>query len=319
MTDPLLPAHRKRPLNNTSDQPRKKPNPSILSYFSANPAAATKDDSPSLNENENESENRPSASLTDSSIVPPSSESQPPATKKQPKIPNASEVLKLEMETMGNDWFNTFLVEMEKSYFIKIKSFLLKEWKTNTVYPPANDIYTFTRSCLLKDVKVVILGQDPYHGPGQAHGLCFSVKKGVAPPPSLVNIYKELKNDFPDFNIPSHGCLEGWAKQGVLLLNASLTVRARNANSHSNIGWQQFTDSIIAYLNKNHKGLVFMLWGAYAQKKGQQIDKKKHLVLQSVHPSPLSAHRGFFGCHHFSKANAYLKSQGKKEIDWTAL
>ncbi|XP_032661325.1 uracil-DNA glycosylase isoform X2 [Chelonoidis abingdonii] len=168
-------------------------------------------------------------------------------------------------------------------------------------------------------VKVVILGQDPYHGPSQAHGLCFSVQRPVPPPPSLENIYKELSADIEYFTHPGHGDLTGWAKQGVLLLNAVLTVRAHQPNSHKEKGWEQFTDAVVSWLNNNLDGLVFMLWGAYAQKKGSSIDRKRHHILQTVHPSPLSVHRGFFGCQHFSKTNELLKKSGKKPIDWRAL
>ncbi|XP_068710172.1 uracil-DNA glycosylase-like isoform X2 [Montipora foliosa] len=168
-------------------------------------------------------------------------------------------------------------------------------------------------------IKVVIIGQDPYHGPRQAHGLCFSVPPGVGIPPSLVNIYKELENDIDGFQAPKHGYLTGWAKQGVLLLNACLTVVASKANSHKDKGWEQFTDAVIRWINSNLTGVVFLLWGAYAQKKGSFIDKKKHCVLKAVHPSPLSAHRGFLGCKHFSQANQYLKKVGKKAIDWRSL
>ncbi|XP_076345585.1 uracil-DNA glycosylase-like isoform X3 [Tachypleus tridentatus] len=168
-------------------------------------------------------------------------------------------------------------------------------------------------------VKVVILGQDPYHGQNQAHGLAFSVQEGVARPPSLINIYKELESDIPGFTAPLHGNLTGWARQGVLLLNACLTVRAQHPNSHKDQGWESLTDAVIKWLSCNLSDIVFFLWGSYAQKKGAVIDKKKHLVLNSVHPSPLSASRGFFGCHHFSKANQYLVQKGKKPIDWNYL
>ncbi|XP_045221821.2 uracil-DNA glycosylase isoform X3 [Macaca fascicularis] len=168
-------------------------------------------------------------------------------------------------------------------------------------------------------VKVVILGQDPYHGPNQAHGLCFSVQRPVPPPPSLENIYKELSTDIEDFVHPGHGDLSGWAKQGVLLLNAVLTVRAHQANSHKERGWEQFTDAVVSWLNQNSNGLVFLLWGSYAQKKGSAIDRKRHHVLQTAHPSPLSVYRGFFGCRHFSKTNELLQKSGKKPIDWKEL
>ncbi|KAE8634233.1 hypothetical protein XENTR_v10002236 [Xenopus tropicalis] len=222
-------------------------------------------------------------------------------------------------EGLGQSWKQALLAEFAKPYFVKLSNFVAEERKKYTVYPPPEEVFTWTQMVDIKDVKVVILGQDPYHGPNQAHGLCFSVKKPVPPPPSLVNMYKELETDIEGFSHPGHGDLTGWAKQGVLLLNAVLTVRAHNANSHKDCGWEQFTDSVVSWLNKNMHGLVFMLWGAYAQKKGSNIDRKRHLVLQTVHPSPLSAHRGFFGCCHFSKTNAYLQGLGKKPIDWKAL
>uniref|UniRef100_A0A8D2L0K5 Uracil-DNA glycosylase n=2 Tax=Varanus komodoensis TaxID=61221 RepID=A0A8D2L0K5_VARKO len=198
-------------------------------------------------------------------------------------------------------------------------SFLAQERKHYTIYPPAHQVYTWTQMCDIRDVKVVILGQDPYHGPGQAHGLCFSVHRPMHPPPSLDNIFKELSTDIEGFTHPGHGDLTGWAKQGVLLLNAVLTVRGYKANSHKERGWEEFTDAVVGWLNSNLDGLVFMLWGAYAQKKGSCIDRKRHHVLQTVHPSPLSVHRGFFGCRHFSRTNELLKKSGKTPIDWNAL
>jgi len=188
-----------------------------------------------------------------------------------------------------------------------------------TVYPPQNNVWEWTKQTPIKDVKVVILGQDPYHGPRQAHGLCFSVQKGVPPPPSLINIYKELKSDIPGFEIPNHGDLTGWAKQGVLLLNAVLTVDAGNANSHKDKGWEKVTDAVISWISKNLNDVVFLLWGNYAQKKASVVDKKKHHLLQSVHPSPLSAHRGFLGCKHFSKCNELLEKNGKEPVNWADL
>ncbi|KAG7480863.1 hypothetical protein MATL_G00060800 [Megalops atlanticus] len=219
----------------------------------------------------------------------------------------------------GESWRKALSSEFGKPYFKQLMSFVSGERNHHTVYPPAHQVFTWTQMCAIKDVKVVILGQDPYHGPNQAHGLCFSVQRPVPPPPSLVNMYKELSTDIEGFQPPGHGDLTGWAKQGVLLLNAVLTVRAHQANSHKDKGWEVFTDSVVQWLNGNLKGLVFMLWGSYAQKKGISIDRKRHHVLQTVHPSPLSAHRGFFGCKHFSKTNELLKKSGKKPIDWTAL
>ncbi|XP_068095542.1 uracil-DNA glycosylase isoform X2 [Hyperolius riggenbachi] len=222
-------------------------------------------------------------------------------------------------EGFGESWKQELVAEFTKPYFIKLSNFTSEERKRYTVYPPPHQVFTWTQMCGIRDVKVVILGQDPYHGPNQAHGLCFSVQKPVPPPPSLENMYKELQSDIEGFEHPGHGDLTGWAKQGVLLLNAVLTVRAHNANSHKDRGWEQFTDAVVSWLTKNLDGLVFMLWGAYAQKKGSSIDRKRHHVLQTVHPSPLSAHRGFFGCQHFSKTNAYLQSMGKGPIDWKKL
>ena len=184
------------------------------------------------------------------------------------------------------------------------------------VYPPQSEIFSAFSLTEFEAVKVVILGQDPYHGPNQAHGLAFSVKPPVAPPPSLVNIYKELAQDIPNFQIPHHGYLVDWAKQGVLLLNTVLTVEQGQAHSHANFGWETFTDKVIEQLNLHRENLVFLLWGSHAQKKGQFIDQNRHFVLRAPHPSPLSAHRGFFGCHHFSQANHYLESKGLSPIQW---
>ncbi|XP_043094960.1 uracil DNA glycosylase a isoform X1 [Puntigrus tetrazona] len=224
-----------------------------------------------------------------------------------------------EPNRIGESWREALNAEFGKPYFKSLMSFVAAERQKHTVYPPENEVFTWTQTCDIKDVKVVILGQDPYHGPNQAHGLCFSVQRPVPPPPSLLNIFKELASDVEGFEQPGHGDLTGWAKQGVLLLNAVLTVRAHQANSHKDKGWETFTDAVIHWLSTNTQGLVFILWGSYAQKKGAAIDKKRHHVLQTVHPSPLSAHRGFFGCKHFSKTNELLKKSGKKPIDWKAL
>jgi len=213
-------------------------------------------------------------------------------------------------------WKAHLLPEFSKPYMEELKTFLRREAAAKKViFPRGAEYFAALNHTPFEQVKVVILGQDPYHGPDQAHGLCFSVKPGVDIPPSLKNIYKELKSDL-GIEQPHHGYLEAWAKQGVLLLNATLTVEAGRAGSHQKKGWEQFTDSVIDVLNREREGLVFVLWGSYAQKKGEFIDRKKHLVLQGPHPSPLSAHRGFFGCKHFSKINEYLKSRGAEPIDW---
>ncbi|XP_051888209.1 uracil DNA glycosylase a [Pristis pectinata] len=220
---------------------------------------------------------------------------------------------------LGESWKKELLAEFSKPYFIRLMGFVAAERKHYIVYPPPQQVFTWSEMCDIRDVKVVILGQDPYHGPNQAHGLCFSVKRPVLPPPSLENMYKELESDIEGFKRPAHGDLTSWAKQGVLLLNAVLTVRAHQANSHKDKGWEDFTDAVVSYLNNNLDGLVFMLWGAYAQRKGSVIDRKRHHVLQTVHPSPLSAHRGFFGCKHFSRTNELLKKAGKTPINWNLL
>lgn len=220
---------------------------------------------------------------------------------------------------IGSTWFFALHSEFQKPYFSKLSEFVTRERERGRVYPPADQVWTWTTKVPIKDIKVVILGQDPYHNPGQAHGLCFSVPKGVTPPPSLVNMYKELAADIPGFTAPKHGYLEGWAEQGVLLLNACLTVRANTPNSHKDQGWEQLTDAVIKYISANNRNVVFLLWGSYAQKKGSVVDQKKHHILKTVHPSPLSAHRGFLGCRHFSQCNDFLKKAGKKPIDWSHL
>ncbi len=212
-------------------------------------------------------------------------------------------------------WKEALMPEFSKDYFIRLTDFVRKEYHETTVYPPGRLIFNAFNLCPFDKVKVVIIGQDPYHGPGQAHGLCFSVNDGVQPPPSLVNIFKEINNDLGK-PIPQSGNLTRWAEQGVLLLNATLTVRAHQAGSHQRQGWEEFTDAVIRKLAEEKSNLVFILWGSYAQKKGAFIDRNKHLVLTSVHPSPLSAHNGFFGNHHFSLANDYLVKNGKTAIDW---
>ncbi|RDD40527.1 Uracil-DNA glycosylase [Trichoplax sp. H2] len=222
------------------------------------------------------------------------------------------------MNLIGSSWKKVLDSEINQPYCRKLLDFVEQERKSATIYPPENQVFTWTQMCTIEEIKVVILGQDPYHGPKQAHGLCFSVQKGVAIPPSLRNMYKELEQDIPEFQAPSHGDLTEWAKQGVLLLNACLTVRAGQPNSHKDKGWEKLTDAVIKWLSKNSRHIAFLLWGAYAQKKGASISKDKHLILKCAHPSPLSATR-FFGCRHFSKANEYLTKNGRKPIDWAKL
>ena len=213
-------------------------------------------------------------------------------------------------------WKEVLACEFEKDYFSRLTQFVKEEYNSCTpIYPPAKLIFNAFDHCPFDKVKVVILGQDPYHGAGQANGLCFSVNKGIAFPPSLLNIFKEIQSDMGT-PIPQDGDLTRWSDQGVLLLNATLTVRASQAGSHQKRGWEEFTDAAIRELASRRSGIVFILWGSYAQKKGAFIDRNKHLVLSSPHPSPLSAYQGFFGNHHFSTANRYLKEQGKSEIIW---
>lgn len=212
-------------------------------------------------------------------------------------------------------WKAVLQDEFKKPYFKKLVAFIKQEVKEYTIYPPGSLIFNAFKHCSFDNTKVVIVGQDPYHGPNQAHGLSFSVQDGIPPPPSLINIFKAIQLDL-NKPIPQSGNLERWAKQGVLLLNAILTVRKNQASSHHNKGWESFTDTVIYRLSRKKTGLVFLLWGSYAKAKGRIIDKTKHAVLESAHPSPLSAHYGFFDNKHFSKANAYLKSQGKSPIDW---
>ncbi|EEQ15469.1 Uracil-DNA glycosylase [Yersinia frederiksenii ATCC 33641] len=207
--------------------------------------------------------------------------------------------------------------EKEQPYFQDTLAYVAAQRSAGkTIYPAQKDVFNAFRLTELDQVKVVILGQDPYHGPNQAHGLSFSVLPGVPAPPSLVNMYKELATDIPGFQRPNHGYLQSWAEQGVLLLNTVLTVEAGNAHSHANLGWETFTDKVIAALNEHRDGVIFMLWGAHAQKKGRIIDALRHFLLKAPHPSPLSAHRGFLGCKHFSQANHLLQQQGLPPIDW---
>jgi uracil-DNA glycosylase len=212
-------------------------------------------------------------------------------------------------------WKSRLNTEFEKEYFVRLTGFIRDEYRNARIYPPGSLIFNAFDVCPFGKVKAVILGQDPYHGPGQAHGLCFSVKNGVDFPPSLINIFKEIESDI-GIPRPVSGDLTRWASQGVLLLNATLTVRAHQAGSHQKKGWEEFTDYVIRVLNSEKENIVFFLWGAYAQKKGESIDRSRHLVLESVHPSPLSASRGFFGNRHFSRCNDFLVSKGIEPIDW---
>lgn len=219
------------------------------------------------------------------------------------------------MVELGNDWDEILKKEWTSPYYILLRKFLKEEYKTKTIYPDMYDIFNALRYTAFKDVKAVIIGQDPYHGAGQAHGLCFSVKKGVDIPPSLNNIYKELKSDL-GIEPPGHGYLEDWAKQGVLMLNTVLTVRAGQAASHRGNGWERFTDHVIEKLNEKQQPVVFLLWGRPAAEKAKIITNPIHLKLEAPHPSPLSAHRGFFGCKHFSKTNKFLVSKEIEPINW---
>jgi len=219
------------------------------------------------------------------------------------------------MKPLGNDWDNIIGSEFAKEYYLNLREFLKYEYSHTAVFPPMNDIYNALRLTPYSEVRAVIIGQDPYHGVGQAHGLCFSVKRGVEAPPSLKNIYKELYTDL-GITPPSHGELTSWAKNGVLLLNTTLTVRQGAPTSHVGKGWEIFTDKVIEKLNVREKPLVFILWGSNARRKKALITSPRHLILESAHPSPLSAYNGFFGCRHFSKTNEFLISQGLEPIDW---
>jgi uracil-DNA glycosylase len=219
--------------------------------------------------------------------------------------------------TTSLTWHDVLAEEKQQPYFINTLSAVAAERQAgNVIYPAQKDVFNAFRFTELGQVKVVILGQDPYHGPNQAHGLSFSVLPGIAIPPSLLNMYKELEQSIPGFTRPSHGYLENWAHQGVLLLNTVLTVRAGQAHSHANLGWETFTDKVISLINEHREGVVFLLWGSHAQKKGAIIDEKRHHVLRAPHPSPLSAHRGFFGCRHFLLANEWLAQKGETPINW---
>ena len=221
------------------------------------------------------------------------------------------------MVNFNNEWDELLKGEFDKEYYLKLRAELIKEYRTQRIFPNMYDIFNAMNYTSYSDVKCVIIGQDPYHGEGQAHGLSFSVRKGIAPPPSLVNIFKEIRDDVGIDNLGKHGELTKWAKEGVLLLNSVLTVRADQARSHRGLGWENFTTDVIKLLNEREKPMVFMLWGGDAKAKQQFITNRQHLVLRAAHPSPLSAYNGFFGCRHFSKANEFLRSHGMSEIDWS--
>ena len=220
------------------------------------------------------------------------------------------------MVNIGNEWDKLLADEFKKDYYLQLRQFLISEYNSHTIYPPMNDIFNALKTTSYSDVKAVILGQDPYHGAGQAHGMCFSVKKGTPPPPSLQNIFKEIHDEL-GLPIPPHGELTKWAKNGVLLLNTVLTVREGQANSHRGHGWEILTDRIIELLNERNTPIVFLLWGGNARSKAKLITNPEHLVLQCAHPSPLSAYNGFFGCGHFIRANDFLKNNGIEPIDWS--
>lgn len=221
------------------------------------------------------------------------------------------------MVNFGNDWDSIMQGEFEKPYYLELRQKLINEYKTQQIFPNMYDIFNAMKLTSYDDVKCVIIGQDPYHNVGQAHGLSFSVRKGIAPPPSLVNIFKEIKSDVGTDNLGKHGELTKWAENGVLLLNSVLTVRANQARSHHGLGWEEFTTDVIKILNEREKPMVFMLWGGDAKAKQKFITNPNHLVLKAAHPSPLSAYNGFFGCKHFSQANEFLKAHGMGEIDWS--
>lgn len=236
--------------------------------------------------------------------------------KKQAEAAEEAATINGRQVRLDPSWLTVLGDEFRKPYMQALREFLKERRRAGgVIYPPGDHWFKALNTTPFDQVKVVVLGQDPYHGPGQAHGLCFSVQPGVALPPSLVNIFKELQSDLGIEPSP-HGCLTHWAEQGVLLLNSVLTVEQGKAGAHQGKGWETFTDAVIEHINREREGVVFLLWGSYAQKKGQLIDRQRHLVLRAPHPSPLSAHRGFFGCRHFSQANDYLCSRGERPIDW---
>ncbi|KAI8380226.1 uracil-DNA glycosylase-like protein [Blakeslea trispora] len=302
----------KRPLESEAEKAPKKKQATLYSMFKTVPKAPVMTAPQIVSEKDTEQEN-PLDEVEEN-------EQKDPKKLFKNADKETLELLDLEMRTMNYNWLKVLAPELVKPNFLKLKRYLNAELAAKkTIFPPLNQIYSWSNYTPPSKVKVVVLGQDPYHNFNQAHGLSFSVVKGVKVPPSLVNMYKALKNDYPDFEIPKHGYLESWAQQGVLMLNTSLSVEAHKAGSHANQGWEGLTDAVINHLNERKSNIVFMLWGSHAQKKGARINQKKHLVLKSVHPSPLSAHRGFFECGHFKKANEYLESHGRPTIDWNTL
>ncbi|XP_042297314.1 uracil-DNA glycosylase isoform X2 [Sceloporus undulatus] len=301
----------------------------LRSFFSPLPAGEKRSRVSEPNQDAEEAPKRPKANSTSAARWPPATAAAALTPEQLERIRKNKEAAQQRLASrtvvvsaapeMAPGWKAALAPEFAKPYFPQLMAYVAEERRRYTVYPPPDQVFTWTQMCDVRDVKVVILGQDPYHGPGQAHGLCFSVQRPVPPPPSLENIYKELTTDIEGFSHPGHGDLTGWAKQGVLLLNAVLTVRMHQPNSHKEKGWELLTDAAVSWLDKNLDGLVFLLWGAYAQKKGGSINRKRHHILPTAHPSPLSAHRGFFGCKHFSKANELLRKSGKEPIDWGAL
>jgi len=297
----------------------------ITSFFKPVPEKENKENDVNIvNQVISPSRKRKASELEDSEVgitdcLSPDQESRMPASKVRAQILQMSQKMPLITSNMGSSWFSALEPQFSQPWFLKLSEHVTRERQTKTVFPAQEEVWSWTTRTDIKNTRVVILGQDPYHGPGQAHGLCFSVKPGVPPPPSLVNIFKELEADIPDFRPPGHGCLAGWADQGVLLLNACLTVRQGEANSHKDRGWERLTDAVVRWISVNCEGVVFLLWGKPAQKKAAVVDGTRHHLLKSVHPSPLSAYRGFLGCRHFSQCNQLLEAQGKQPIDWTKL
>ncbi|KAG0231181.1 uracil DNA glycosylase [Actinomortierella wolfii] len=307
-----------------ASSPRPMAQSSLLSFMKKTPSTTASDEKSDENattKTESSSSSSPSKTATTTALSPAAAALAASAAKidilKNLK-PEQQELLRLEQNTMDGTWLKALQAEFTKPYFLELKKFLKAQNEAGkNIFPPKHEIYSWSRFTPLNKVRVVIL--DPYHGPGQAHGLCFSVKKPVPPPPSLKNIYKCLQQDIPGFVVPNHGYLESWARQGVLMVNAAMTVEQSKANSHADRGWEKLLDVIIKTINDQRKNVVFLLWGSPAQRRGKKVDRTKHLVLESVHPSPLSAHKGFFECKHFSKTNEYLASKGLPVIDWNTL